>query len=88
MNDKLIEEIKKSKLSGLSKAIVFAILSRRHKPQESLAELADRKGYYIHGITIVMGRKDCGKSKAIVGTNNVEAESKARQYLEGLEDHK
>jgi hypothetical protein len=66
--------------------------------EESIAELADRKGKHIRGIsheptiwwiTIGNNRKNLGKDNGwedFEGEIYAEAESKARAYLNGLED--
>ena len=102
MNDKLIEELKDwIKERGSSNSETFQAASyeveeilSRHKPQESLAELADRKGFWgitivrcdPQGIEIMLDSTD--ERKVFLQYTYLEVEKEARQYLEGLEDHK
>jgi hypothetical protein len=71
---------------------IDSIISR-HKPQEPLAVLADRKGITAIGYRQTNTSGKCVESwgakigpSVFYGKTYAEAESKARQYLEGLPD--
>jgi len=106
----LVEELKKwckdrnsctefSAGQDFAKDDVLYIISR-YSPQESIAELADRKGYYI---SRQMNRFKDTKAEWIINLEPsayeyspkwfaeiayTDCEAKARQYLEGLPDRK
>ncbi len=87
MNNELIkaitEDLKKSKLSGLKKAMVYAILSRHDKAVEPLEVLAKRKGLEMFVSIAIQGNIGV---RDMLGDDYADAEAKARKFLNELPD--